>query len=184
MDLLPTHLTTERLTLRQWSVDDGDPMAVDITESLEPLRPWMPWAADEPLSAEGRRSLIEGWLADWRQGGDTHFGAWRAGTIVGGCGLHRRAGISELEIGYWMHVDHLRRGYATEFTQALVVAAFQRADTEIVSVLHDTENVASGAIPRRLGFRAGDRRPAELPAPAGSGILQRWELTRESFEAR
>ena len=47
------------VTLRRFRADDLDALFHAVTESLDHLRPWMPWAADYSLaSAEvGRRPL-------------------------------------------------------------------------------------------------------------------------------
>lgn len=47
-----------------------------------------------------------------------------------------------------------------------------------VEIVHDELNVASGGIPRKLGFTEVERRPMELPAPEGGGVGVVWRLTR------
>ena len=42
--------------LRHWRAEDAEAQARAIEESLDHLRPWMPWAADEP---KPRRRLRE-----------------------------------------------------------------------------------------------------------------------------
>jgi hypothetical protein len=44
--------------------------------------------------------------------------------------------------------------------------------------VHDELNVASGQIPRKLGFTEAGRRPLDPPAPAGTGTGVVWRLTR------
>ena len=53
-----------------------------------------------------------------------------------------------LEIGYWVHVDHLQKGYATEMARILTSAAFTVPGIERVEIHHDKANTRSGAIPR------------------------------------
>ena len=36
-----------------------------VTHSIDHLRPWMPWIAHEPMSAEQRAELITTWLKNW-----------------------------------------------------------------------------------------------------------------------
>ncbi len=71
---------------------------------------------------------------------------------IGGCGLHPRAGKGGLEIGYWMHVDHLRKGFATEVAGALTRAAFEIGRMRWVEIRCASTNVASAGIPAKLGF--------------------------------
>ena len=67
----------------------------------------------------GRRSrpstsACSGPATVWTSGSGYEYGIFLPdGALVGGCGLHRRIGPSALEIGYWVHVAHTRRGIAT-----------------------------------------------------------------------
>jgi ribosomal-protein-serine acetyltransferase len=47
-----------------------------------------------------------------------------------------------------------------------------------VEIMHDELNVASGAIPRKLGFTQVGWRPMDPPAPAGTGTGVIWRLVR------
>src|SRR4051794_9877759 len=42
----PYRIETERLVLRCWDPADSDALDEAVAESLDELRPWMPWAAD------------------------------------------------------------------------------------------------------------------------------------------
>jgi len=71
---------------------------------------------------------------------------------VAGAGFHPRAGEGGIEIGYWVHVDHLRQGYATEAAGALTRVAFEIARLRWVEIRCASKNVASAGIPKKLGF--------------------------------
>jgi hypothetical protein len=73
--------------LRRWVPGDAERLSAAVTESLEHLRPWMPWAAREPLAVEERRALIAGWERDWLAGGDVVMGVFVDERVAGGCGL-------------------------------------------------------------------------------------------------
>ncbi len=118
MGRLPAGTTSERLNIRLWRVDEAEALSTAINESLAHLQPWMDWAA-EPASPGRAREVIESSLRRWRDGDDATYGVFAGDEIVGGTGLHRRAGPDTLEIGYWIHVDHVGRGYATELAAAL-----------------------------------------------------------------
>ena len=47
-----------------------------------------------------------------------------------------------------------------------------------VEIVHDELNVASGQIPRKLGFTEVERRPLDPPPPSGTGTGVVWRLTR------
>jgi ribosomal-protein-serine acetyltransferase len=180
---LPTEITTPRLVLRQWNDDDVDHLAGAIRTSLEHLQPWMPWVAMEPLSRVRRLDIIRQWRNDYASGGDSVFGVFAGDAIVGGCGLHRRSIPGVLEIGYWVHVDHLRLGYAGEIARALTAAAFEAPDTEIVEIRHDLANAISGRVPERLGYELVDQQPTEITAPGQEGVTCIWHITRAAWRA-
>ena len=174
MDRLPEFVETPRLILRHWTEDDAVALAEAIEDSLDHLRPWMPWASDKPSTPVDRIALIRQWRADWEKGGDSFLGIFRQGEVVGGTGLHRSDSPDTVEIGYWIHVDHLRRGYATEATRALTEAAFEMPGIDCVQIRHDKANAASEGIPRSLGFTRLGERTVKKVAPAWSGRLVVW----------
>src|SRR5690606_24138078 len=149
----PETVTTDRLVLRTWRHDDVDALGAAVAASLEHLRPWMPWVAGEPLDRNERLAVIAGFARARAADGDTTYGAFlrATGEVVGGTGLHVRRGPGTLEIGYWVHVDHVRRGYATELAAALTTTALALPGVHHVEIHHDRANAASEAVPRRLG---------------------------------
>ena len=178
MHRLPEMLRSDRLTLRAWTPDDAEALNAAIAASLDHLRPWMPWVAFEPMSVADRVRLLEQWRGEREQAGDSVLGAFAGDTIIGGTGLHRRAGPDTLEIGYWVHVDHVRRGYATEMARTLTSAAFADPEIEFVEIHHDRANVASAGVPRALGFRLVSETPDEITAPGEEGIDCCWRISR------
>jgi RimJ/RimL family protein N-acetyltransferase len=184
MERLPTLIQTERLVLRQWTENDGPAIAAAVEESIEHLRPWMGWFAEEPRSIEDRLRRIAEWREKWAEGGDSVLGVFLDGAAIGGTGLHRRLGPGALEIGYWIHAHHIRHGYATELSAALTDAAFGMVGIERVEIHHDKANVASSAIPRRLGFTLTEEVNRDPEAPGEIGIECRWTMPRESWMAR
>jgi RimJ/RimL family protein N-acetyltransferase len=136
------------LILRPWNDDDAPALGRAIAESLEHLRLWMPWAADEPRTEEERRA----WIREGTSRDDELLGMWLGGEVVGGCGLHRRIGDDGLELGYWVHAAHLRKGIATEAVRQMTAMAFARPGIERVEIHHHPDNVASGRVAAAAGF--------------------------------
>lgn len=81
------------------------------------------------------------------------------GTAVGGTGLHRiHHGAHEAEIGYWIRPDLRGRGLCSEAVAGLISWAFtpQSQGGWGLRRLHIRcagQNVASRAVPRKLGLR-------------------------------
>ena len=170
-----------KLVLRPWRDADVPAMSRAIAESREHLRPWMPWLAYEPLSAEARLALIHDWRREAETGGDRVFGMFLGDRVAGGCGLHHRIGPGGLEIGYWVHAALTRRGIATEAVRQLCDLAFADARIERVEIRHDRANVASGAVAARSGFTHVRDRAGQPEAPGCEGVWRIWRLERDAW---
>lgn len=174
-------METTRLVMRRWTVDDAADLTRAVGESLEHLQPFMPWAAHEPVSDEERLRWIRSWDDAWRKGTDSALGIFADNEVVGALGLHRRVGPGGVEIGYWIHADHLRQGYATEAVGAATQACFRLPDVERVEIHHDKANVASAGVPAKLGFTLVEEAPGQISAPGQIGIEYRWIMTRTDW---
>jgi RimJ/RimL family protein N-acetyltransferase len=145
---------TPRLVVRCWSPEDAHALKAAEDESLEHLRPFMLWADRIPeplLEVVDKLRLFRAWFDT---GEDFYFGVFEkdGGACVGGAGLHPRVGKGGIEIGYWTHAAHLRRGIATEVAGALTRAAFEVTRLRWVEIRCAARNVASAGVPRALGF--------------------------------
>lgn len=181
VDRLPVRIRSQRLTLRRWGEHDVAALTAAVSTSLDHLRPWMPWASAEPLSAAERLALIRRWQADGEGGGDVVFGVFRGDVVIGGAGLHRRIGPGGLEIGYWIHVDHTRQGYACEAAAVLTTAALTVRGVERVEIHHDKANVASAGVPRKLGFTYSHESRDAVAAPGEIGVDCCWSMSRPAW---
>jgi ribosomal-protein-serine acetyltransferase len=181
---LPEYIVgPDGLTLRRWTRDDAVRLGEAVADSVEHLRPWMPWVAHEPLSVTERQTLIDGWHQEWLAGGDVVMGVFAEGVVAGGCGLHRRIGPSGLEIGYWTARRFLRQGVATTAAGLLTDAAFSDPAITRVEIHHDQANQASAGVPRKLGFGLARAQVDEIQAPGESGISYEWRITRQQWYA-
>jgi ribosomal-protein-serine acetyltransferase len=176
MDFPGMPIVTERLVLRPWEDDDVDALTNAVTANIDHLRPWMSWIDHEPMSREQRLELIARFRAARLAGDDLTLGIFHNGEAVGGTGLHPRIGASGVEIGYWIHVDHLRKGFATEAAGALADAALALPHIDHVQIHHDVANVASAGVPQRLGFVKVGEDHDGIQAPAECGVEWIWEM--------
>jgi ribosomal-protein-serine acetyltransferase len=169
------------LLLRRWLPEDAAGLSDAVAESVEHLRPWMAWIAEEPLTIEQRRLMLIGFERDWLAGGDVVLGMFLDGRVVGGCGLHRRVARDGLELGYWVHPHFTRRGLATTAAWLLTDTALTLPGITHVEIHHDKANVASAGVPRRLGFWLLAEVPDEIEAPADCRIECRWRMDHERW---
>jgi RimJ/RimL family protein N-acetyltransferase len=183
--------------LRRIRATDAGAVAAAVASSLDHLRPWMPWAT--PESADRRNQLTRVAEADemWESGISYIYSVLTAdhGTLVGEIGLHRRSGDDtsthagphaapgasadgSIEIGYWIAGAHSRRGFGSSAAGAITTVALALPGVSRVEIHCDVANVASAAIPRKLGYRL-DRIEARQPeAPGESGQLMIWVQDR------
>jgi RimJ/RimL family protein N-acetyltransferase len=157
------------IVVRPYTVDDAPALHAAILESIEHLRPWMPWIAAEPLTLEER--------VEWLRGVHDAEGIFVGDTCVGGTGLHDRIGPTGREIGYWVRVGWTGRGIATEAARQLTARAFTIRGIDHVEIHHDKANVASGRVPAKLGYTQIGEFPMERLAPAHTGIAVHWRIS-------
>jgi len=155
-----------------------------VNASLDHLRPWMAWAQEPATEAS-----IGAFFAEARDAWDARreFGysivAADDDEVLGGCGLHGRLGPHGLEIGYWVHVDHVGRGLATEASRALTDAAFAIPGIDRVRIRCEDGNAASARVPEKLGYSLI---AVEIPddGPCASRPTQTWVVERDAWMTR
>jgi RimJ/RimL family protein N-acetyltransferase len=145
---------TQRLIVRCYEPTDAQLLADSVTESIEHLKPWMPWVHAEPETFDVKVERVKRFRGMFDLQQDYIYGIFnKEGTRqLGGTGLHTRLGEEQLEIGYWMHKDFINQGLVTESTAALVKVAFEIIHIHRVEIHCDPGNFASASIPRKLGF--------------------------------
>ena len=147
-----------------------------INASLEHLRPWMAWA-EHPATDEAIGAVYAEGAALWDARRDFLYVLVDPdGEVIGGSGLHARLGLTGLEIGYWVHVDHAGKGLATEVARALTSAAFAVPGIERVRIQCSDDNARSARVPEKLGYRQVE----PVVEPEGR-VVQRWVLERADW---
>lgn len=178
-------IETERLVIRCYEPSDAEMSLRSITASVEHLRDWMPWALNEPTDLETKIELMRLFRGKYDLGQDYVLGIFdKEETIqLGGTGLHTRIDGNAREIGYWIHADHINKGYATETVKALVKIGFEIEKLDRIEIHCDPRNTRSLKIPEKLGFT--------LEAVLKNRLLDNegkprdkmiWTLFREQYE--
>ncbi|MGD0983992.1 MAG: GNAT family N-acetyltransferase [Acidimicrobiales bacterium] len=180
----PGEIVLDGFTLRRYQREDAPALAVAIGESLEHLRPWMPWIALEPLTLAEREALFERWDQAWAEGSEYSYGMFQGTRVVGGAGLMRRIAPDGLEIGYWVHPAFVGRGFATRAAEALTTTGLSLRGVTHVEIHHDRANIGSGRIPFKLGFEKVGERHVEIAAPGHTGLNWVWRTDRAGWRAR
>jgi RimJ/RimL family protein N-acetyltransferase len=170
----PEVLVGPTVVLRRSVVADAEAVNAAALASLDHLAPWMPWATPEGVSVEAQRVRLA--ALTWAPGEEWGYLIREPGddAVIGACGLMHRRGPGTLEIGYWVHVDHIGRGVATEAARLLTGAAVRIDGIERVWILTDEANVRSAAVPRKLGYVLHRVDDTEIPAASATGRTQWW----------
>ena len=163
-------IETQRLLVRCCNPSDAPLLAEAVTENVEHLRPWMPWVYAEPEPIEAKVQRLKSFRGRFDLGESFIYGIFNPENtrLLGSTGLHPRIGERQLEIGYWIHKDFTNQGLVTESTAALVKVAFELIHVHRLEIHCDPANLASAAIPRKLGFTHEGTLRAKTP------FLDRW----------
>jgi RimJ/RimL family protein N-acetyltransferase len=174
-DRPPETIEADGLILGRVGLDDVAALVAAINQSLDHLGPWMAWA-QEPASTASMVEFVAGADAAWTLGTEFQYVIRREspGAIAGACGLHARRGPGVLEIGYWVHVDHVGAGIATRAADALTRAAFALRGVETVEISCVATNVRSAAVPQKLGYRLVET----VPHSASGAAHVVWAIDR------
>ena len=132
----------------------------------------MPFASADPDHLEFRRQWIDHVAELFDQGSAFNYGIVKNGTVVGGCSIDPKP-HGAAAIGYWVQVDHTRRGYATAVARALRDAAVDAGFSPVL-LRHDQANIASKVIAERLGFSLLRSEPHSIDAPGQTGTSLVW----------
>jgi len=176
----PERVEDGRLVLRRVQPEDARTLAVVVRESLDHLRPWMPWATKEAADQGAQAARIAEAEEMWQAGTDYIYaifvgdGGSGDGALVGTIGLHRRASEDVIEIGYWIAASQIRRGYGTMAARAATSVAAALPGVRLVEIQCDEANVPSAAIPRKLGYRLDRIEAHEPEAPGEQGRRMIW----------
>jgi RimJ/RimL family protein N-acetyltransferase len=151
----PDSFETERLTIRSPMPGDGAELQTAVAETIDDLRPWMPWADHVP-SVEEDEELVRRGRARFLLREDLWWLLFLKGaqTMVGGSGLHRMDwNVPSFEIGYWVRKRFAGQGYATEAVRGISSFAFESLGARRVEVRCDSRNERSQAVAKRAGLK-------------------------------
>lgn len=155
--------------MRCWEPQDAPALKEAVDSSLDHLRPWMPWAANEPQSLDEKVQLLRRFRGNFDLAEDFVYGVFSRdeSEVVGGSGLHTRVGGGAFEIGYWIRENRSGEGLATELSAALTRVAFELCDIDRIEIHTEPENERSMRIPLKLGYVEEARLRRRLDAGAG-----------------
>lgn len=147
--MIPT-IETERLWLRKLQPTDAKRLFT-IFSNVDVLRHY---GMEPHQSLAETKQMLSGMLEGIADGSIMRWGIMRKdqSELIGTIGFHNRAPRHHrAEVGYEIHPDYWRNGYATEALQAVLTYAFS-LDIDRVGAIVYTGNVASQQLLERNGF--------------------------------
>jgi RimJ/RimL family protein N-acetyltransferase len=151
---IPESFESKRLIIRAPLWDDGVMVNEAVKESIDELRPWMPWAQDIPTTEESeisiRRSRLE--FLD-RTDLRLLLILKETGQLIGSSGLHRMDWQArKFEIGYWVRTSYGNQGYITEAVEAITNYAIHELQANRIEIRCNSRNTRSARVAERQGF--------------------------------
>ena len=175
-------LTTERLTLRPYCPDDAAELhrlindwevtrnlaAVPFPYSRDLAEDWIR-SAGESLAGGSAYHLVISGAEDGRE------------IVVGGIGLRVDAAARAGHLGYWVGRRFWGHGVASEAAGRLARWALANLDLVRLAASVATDNPASVAVLRRIGFRQVGKATEDFLARGGEQDVLCFEATRDDL---
>lgn len=144
-------IKTERLTLRAFTLDDAA-----FIHALLNDPDWIRFIGDRGIYTldDARRQISEKYLAAYERDG---FGLMLAvrnedGASIGMCGLIRRAGLADVDIGFAFLRQYRGQGIALEAARAVLLQGRDVLNIKRVVGITLPENTASISLLEKIGL--------------------------------
>lgn len=150
----PEQFESKRMIIRAPLWGDGAANNEAIRESIEELRPWMPWASKIPSVEESEINIRMSRL-EFLERKDLRLllTLKDGGAIVGSSGLHRiNWHARKFEIGYWIRSSYAKQGFMTEAVDAITDFAIRQLEANRIEIRCDERNERSAHVAQRCGY--------------------------------
>lgn len=148
-------LTTERIYLRPFCLDDATSFAEAARESVASMSRWMPWCHADYTPREA-----EAWFDDctnnWQAGTAYEFGIFADvdHALVGGVGINQfNRGHNFANVGYWVRQSRQRQGIAASAVRRVVTFGFQELKLTRIEIVVAEKNEPSRRLAEKIGAR-------------------------------
>ncbi|MCL2517625.1 MAG: GNAT family N-acetyltransferase [Oscillospiraceae bacterium] len=143
-------LTTSRLTLRRFMLDDAQAMFENWATDQK-VNKFLSWDLHE--SVEFTRELLTKWIANYDNLECYNWVIEYNQTVIGNIIIHDIDTKREhFELGYNIGSKWWNMGIMTEAVAEVIRFAFKELNANKVCGLHDTENPASGRVMQKNGM--------------------------------
>lgn len=146
-------IETRRLILRQFTLNDAEPMYRNWASDGEVTR-YLTWTPHE--SVEETKSLLKEWIDDYKK---PEKYEWcielkEIGEPIGSIGVVGiREKIGAMEIGYCISEAYWHQGIASEAFEAVIAYLTKEVGARRIESRHDTRNPYSGKVMEKCGLK-------------------------------
>lgn len=152
---IPLRLETERLILRApQQSGDGGIVNEAIKDSINELKPWLPFAQKLPTVEETEANLREAHInflkrksfrfLIFRKDTDEFIGITSFESVVWD--------VPKCEIGYWINTNYSGNGYMIEAVKGLSKFGLNQLKLKRIEIRCEATNFKSRSIPEKIGF--------------------------------
>jgi [ribosomal protein S5]-alanine N-acetyltransferase len=144
-------IQTERLSLRQLELHDAE-FILELLNEAQFLR----FIGDKGVRnlADARAYILKGPMDSYQR---HDFGLYAAclldGTPAGICGLVKRDGLEDVDVGFAFLARHCAQGYAVESASAVLAHARHVLRLQRIVAITSPENFGSIAVLERIGLK-------------------------------
>lgn len=140
------------IELRQLELSNLNKLFKITKENQEFLLPWFKWAAD--ISIDNSRNFIKSSLRKNKLEIGCDLGIFYKDELVGVIALiNYNNKTDEIEIAYWLSNKFNGKGIITKSCRKLESYCFNKLNFDKIYIIAFAENLASRAIPEKLGFK-------------------------------
>jgi len=146
-----TVIRTERLALRELALDDAEFILELLSEPA-----FLRFIGDKGVRtvAGAREYLLKGPMDSYvRHGFGLYAVCLLGGTPIGICGLVKRDGLADVDIGFAFLSRHSSKGYAFESASAVLAHAREVLGMQRVVAITSPENLGSTAVLEKIGLK-------------------------------
>ncbi len=146
-------IETRRLILRQFTLNDAEPMYRNWASDGEVTR-YLTWTPHE--SVEETKSLLKEWIDDYKK---PEKYEWcielkEIGEPIGSIGVVGiREKIGAMEIGYCISEAYWHQGITSEAFEAVIAYLTKEVGARRIESRHDTRNPYSGKVMEKCGLK-------------------------------
>lgn len=144
-------LVTLRLELRELTLADDEFILRLLNEE-----PFLKYIGDKGVRSlsDAREYLLKGPIESYRRNGfGLYLTSLRGGEPIGMCGLVKREGLADVDVGFAFLTRYHSQGYAAESAAAVLAYAKRQLNLHRIVAITSPDNQGSIAVLQKIGLK-------------------------------